>query len=95
MKRIFYFFAILFSTLFLSSNSAQPRVWNAGGTGSFTLLYPQDTIAYKKIQMQSEKIYMQLYKGFATVKGTYFFKNTSIDTLKIKVGYPIIPSDCL
>jgi hypothetical protein len=32
---------------------------------------------------------MQLHKGFATVKGNYFFKNTSKDTLIIKVGYPI------
>ena len=39
--------------------------------------------------MKSEDIYMQLYKGFATVKGNYYFKNTSTDTLKIKVGYPI------
>lgn len=32
---------------------------------------------------------MQLYKGFVVVKGNYHFKNTSKDTLKIKVGYPI------
>lgn len=89
MKRFVYIFCIFIGSIFLISNSAQPGVWNAGGSGSFTLLYPEDSIAYKKIQMQSEKIYMQLYKGFATVKGNYFFKNTTNDTLKIKVGYPI------
>lgn len=73
----------------LISNSAQPGVWNAGGSGTFTLLYPEDTIAYKKIQMKSENIFMQLYKGFAAVKGNYYFKNTTKDTLKIKVGYPV------
>lgn len=89
MKNFFYKIGIIVCTCFLISNSAQPGVWNAGGSGSFTLLYPEDSLAYKKIQMQSEKIYMQLYKGFATVKGDYFFKNTTNDTLKIKVGYPI------
>lgn len=89
MKKTFYFFCIIIFTAFLISNSAQPGVWNAGGSGSFTLLYPEDTVAYKKIQMKSENIYMQLYKGFAGVKGDYYFKNTSTDTLKIKVGYPI------
>ncbi|MCL7755048.1 hypothetical protein [Polaribacter sp. Z022] len=89
MKKFLYSFGILLVTFFFVSNSAQPGVWNAGGSGSFTLLYPEDTIAYKKIQMKSENIYMQLYKGFATVKGNYYFKNTATDTLKIKVGYPI------
>ncbi len=89
MKKLIYFFGIVFFSIFLISNSAQPGVWNAGGSGSFTLLYPEDSIAYKKIQMKSEDIFMQLYKGFAVVKGNYYFKNTATDTLKIKVGYPV------
>ncbi|QNM84667.1 hypothetical protein H9W90_10710 [Polaribacter pectinis] len=89
MKNFYYLLFIFLGSLFLVSNSAQPGVWNAGGSGSFTLLYPEDTVAYKKIQMKSEDIFMQLYKGFATVKGTYYFKNTASDTLKIKVGYPV------
>ncbi|MGJ8743008.1 hypothetical protein [Polaribacter sp.] len=89
MKNFHYLVIVFLASILLLSNSAQPGVWNAGGSGSFTLLYPEDTIAYKKIQMKSETIFMQLYKGFATVKGNYYFKNTSTDTLKIKVGYPI------
>lgn len=89
MKKQIYFLLGFITSFLLVSNSAQPGVWNAGGSGTFTLLYPEDTIAYKKIQMKSEDIFMQLYKGFATVKGNYFFKNTSKDTLTIKVGYPI------
>ncbi|QTD36710.1 hypothetical protein JL193_11235 [Polaribacter batillariae] len=89
MKKFCHLFIIFIVALFLVANSAQPGVWNAGGSGSFTLLYPEDSMAYKKIQMKSENIYMQLYKGFATVKGDYYFKNTAKDTLKIKVGYPI------
>lgn len=89
MKKIVYYVALIIVVIALTANSAQPGVWNAGGSGSFTLLYPEDSVAYKKIQMQSEKIYMQLYKGFAVVKGNYFYNNTSADTLTIKVGYPI------
>lgn len=89
MKRLFTYLIITFGTLFLLSNSAQPGIWNAGGSGSFQLLFPEDSIAYKKIQMQSEQVYMQWYKGFAVIKGVYHFNNTTNDTLRIKVGYPI------
>lgn len=89
MKKYIYIFSLIICTSFLIANSAQPGIWNAGGSGSFTLLYPEDTVAYKKIQMKNEAIFIQLYKGFASVKGTYYFKNTATDTLKIKVGYPI------
>ena len=74
MKNFHYLLIVLLGSLFLVSNSAQPGVWNAGGSGSFTLLYPEDSIANKKNQMKSEDIFMQLYKGFAIVKGNYYFK---------------------
>ena len=70
------------------SNAAQPGVWNAGG-GGYHLLYPEDSLSFKKIQMQSESISMQLYPGFAVVKGQYQMYNTTEDTIKVKVGYPV------
>lgn len=70
------------------SNAAQPGVWNAGGT-VFTMLYPEDSVVFRKVQMQYEKIYIQLYKGFAVVKGVYTFRNTGNDTLRFKMGYPV------
>lgn len=79
---------ILLSLIFLS-NATQPGIWNAGGSGSFKLLFEEDSLAYKKIQMQSEKIYMQLYKGFAVVKGEYNFLNSTEENITLKVGYPI------
>jgi hypothetical protein len=78
---------IVFSTLL--SNATQPGIWNAGGSGSFKLLFEEDSLAYKKIQMQSEAIYMQLHKGFAVVKGEYNFLNSTDTSITIKVGYPI------
>ncbi|WP_072783660.1 hypothetical protein [Flavobacterium haoranii] len=70
------------------ANAAQPGIWNAGGT-VYTMLYPEDANTFKKVQMQQERIFIQLYKGFAVVKGTYVFKNTTNEHLQFKMGYPI------
>lgn len=70
------------------ANASQPGVWNAGGT-VFTMLYPEDSLTFKKVQMVEEKIYIQLYKGFAVVKGNYLFKNTTNEKLNFKMGYPV------
>jgi len=70
------------------ANAAQPGVWNAGGT-VFTMLYPEDSLTFKKVQMEQERIYIQLYKGYAVVKGTYIFRNTTKEKLDFKMGYPI------
>ncbi len=88
-KSYIFICTLLIGCFLLVSNSAQPGIWNAGGSGSFKLLYPEDSIAYKKIQMQSESIYIQLHKGFAIVKGNYNFYNSTDSIIKIKVGYPI------
>ncbi len=70
------------------ANAAQPGIWNAGGT-VFTMLYPEDSLTFKKVQMVEEKIYIQLYKGYAVVKGNYLFKNTTNEKLNFKMGYPV------
>ncbi|MFC6268212.1 hypothetical protein [Frigoriflavimonas asaccharolytica] len=72
----------------ISANAAQPGIWNAGGT-VFTMMYPKDAATFKKVQMQNEKIYMQLYPGFAVVKAWCRMKNTAKETLKFKMGYPV------
>lgn len=83
----------LFLFLFTSSNhsygnAAQPGVWNAGGT-VFTMLFPEDSATFKKVQMQREQVYIQLYKGYAVVKGVYLFRNTTGESLSFKMGYPV------
>lgn len=71
------FTAFLLITITLAqktfANAAQPGIWNAGGT-VYTMLYPEDAITFKKVQMQQERIFIQLYKGFAVVKGPMFLK---------------------
>ena len=71
------------------ANIAQPGVWSSGGTGTFSLLYPEDSTAYKKIQMKQELVLVQLYRGFATVKGTYWMYNNEKQPVTLKVGYPM------
>ncbi|HMR40407.1 MAG TPA: hypothetical protein PKA90_08240 [Ignavibacteria bacterium] len=80
---------LLFFSAEVRSNVAQPGLWNAGGMGNFSLLYPEDSLAYKKIQMIDERISVQLYKGYAVVKGVYKMFNDTKDTVKIKTGYPL------
>ncbi len=84
---------LLFTFCFLAphklfANAAQPGIWNAGGT-VFTMLYPEDSLTFKKVQMQQERIFIQLYKGYAVVKGIYLFRNTTGEKLNFKMGYPV------
>lgn len=60
MKKITQLLAFLGLMMLLCSNVSQPGVYNSGGM-AFTMLFPEDSLAYKKVQMQEEKIYMQLY----------------------------------
>ncbi|KAA3627444.1 MAG: hypothetical protein DWQ02_19715 [Bacteroidetes bacterium] len=71
------------------ANAAQPGLRMAGGMGGFTLLFPEDSASYQIIQMQEEQVSIQLYPGFAVVKGSYWMQNTTPDTLNMRTGYPV------
>lgn len=88
IKSFLVVISVIFTTHTLKANAAQPGIWSAGGN-TFTMLYPEDSASFKKVQMQSEQIFIQLYKGFAVVKGVYFFKNHSKEKLSFKMGYPV------
>jgi len=88
LRNFLLFASLIFSSQNLKANAAQPGIWGAGGT-TFTMLYPEDSASFKKVQMQREQIFVQLYKGFAVVKGVYFFKNHSKEKLSFKMGYPV------
>lgn len=53
------------------------------------MLFPQDSSTYKKVQMQEEAICIQIYKGFAVVKGKYKMVNSTSEKLNFTMGYPI------
>lgn len=83
---ILYLFVLAGSVF---ANAAQPGIWNAGGMGNFSLLFPDDSLSYKKIQMVNERVSIVLYKGYAVVKGEYKMYNDTQDTIKIRTGYPL------
>lgn len=85
-KRVIYLMYMAFFVLF-GFNIAQPGLYNSGGA-TFTMLYPQDSVSYKKVQMVEEHVAIQLYKGFAVVKGVYTMHNTTTDSLQFTMGYP-------
>ena len=89
MKKTIQLFLLLLGSITAIANTAQPGIRSAGGTGGFTLLFPEDSAAYKKVQMQKELVSIQLYPGFAVVKGEYWMYNSTKDLISMKTGYPI------
>ncbi len=73
----------------LLSNAAMPGFFNVGGSGVFVPLYKEDSTHLEKIQMQEEQISILLYKGFAVVKGEYYMRNLTQNTVSLKTGYPV------
>lgn len=80
---------LVFVGLTTSANVAQPGLFNAGGANPFTLLFQQDTIFYKQIQMQRERVSIDLYRGYAVVKGQYWMHNPLDTAVTFTTGYPI------
>lgn len=70
-------------------NVAQPGVWQAGGAASYSLLFPDDSIVLSKVLMIKEAVFIQLYPGYAVVKGVYDMYNESDADLVLKAGYPV------
>lgn len=89
MKKSGFAVLLLLLPMIGSSNVAEPGVWNSGGTGNYTLLFPGDSSYYQKIQMERELVLIQLYPGFAVVKGNYWMRNTTGDTIVMNAGYPV------
>jgi len=65
-----------------------PGIWNAGAGGQPYPISPADSIHYGKIRIQKQLILVNLYAGFAVVKGEYSFTNTSNQPILMQIGYP-------
>jgi hypothetical protein len=89
----------LFMTAFvisMNANVAMPGFFNAGGGQEFVLMYPQDSVHLDKVQMKEELILINLYPGFAVVRGDYYMHNHSDSIVSLHTGYPansIYPHD--
>lgn len=89
MNKLLAFLLFMASQVCVFANSAQPGIWSSGGFGHFHLLFPEDSAAKGKISMAYEKVLIDIYPGFAVVKGTYRMKNLSDKKLKFRAGYPL------
>lgn len=89
MKKLSLLLALLASALSLVANVAQPGLRNAGGNGHFTPVFSEDSAAFQQIQMVREQVCVQIYPGFAVVKGSYWLYNTAEKPVQLKVGYPL------
>lgn len=74
------------------ANIAQPGLYIAGGNGVFKPYYPEDSAAVGQIRMAREAVFMQLYPGFAVVKGRYWMVNAGKSPVRMKTGYPLWPA---
>jgi len=76
-------------TLMVYGNAAMPGIWQTGHGGRFIPLFKPDSLHLGKIQMQKELVLINLYKGYAAVKGTYWMYNQTDQPVTMRVGYPI------
>lgn len=70
-------------------NAAMPGVWQGGATARFVPMFSSDSAALQHVSMQREQILVDLYPGYAVVKGTYWMRNTSSKPIDMLVGYPL------
>jgi hypothetical protein len=89
MKPWIFFLSIISFNTIAQSNPAMPGIWNAGVGGQFYPLFEKDSIYFGKIRMQKELVLVNLYPGFAVVKGEYSFLNLSNEDIRMHVGFPV------
>jgi hypothetical protein len=87
MKYVFLYLSLFFSTMAFS-NVSMPGIFQTGGSASLSLLYPADSNEIGKIEMAREKVAIDLYQGYAVVKGSYLLINSEPDSVFIRMGYP-------
>ncbi len=66
-----------------------PGMWSTGHGGRFIPLFREDSVHLGKIQMQQELVLINMYPGFAAIKGEYWMYNTTDKSVTMRVGYPI------
>lgn len=89
MQRIIFLLVAVFTSMVAFGNAAMPGIWSTGHGGRFIPLFKEDSMHLGKIQMQRELVLINLYHGFAAVKGEYWMYNTTDKPITMRVGYPI------
>lgn len=88
-RKIFFILAILIFHTNNFANIAMPGYWNTGTGRTFFPFFKEDSIHFGKVQMKEELITVQLYRGFAVVKGVYKMLNLTDENIFLRVGFPV------
>jgi hypothetical protein len=64
-------------------------MWGTGYGSRFTPLFDEDSVHFGKIAMQKETVLINIYPGFAAIKGEYWMQNTTSTPITMTVGYPV------
>lgn len=88
-SKIFFILAAIFMQTNMFANIAMPGYWNTGTGRTFFPFFKEDSIHFGKIQMKEELITVQLYRGFAIVKGVYKMLNLTDENIFLRVGFPV------
>jgi hypothetical protein len=89
MKRILTLVVFFSLSLTALGNAAMPGMWSTGHGGRFIPLFKEDSVHLGKIRMQRELVMINLYPGFAAVKGEYWMVNETDQPVSMRVGYPV------
>lgn len=87
MKKKFLLLLILLQPV-ISLCVPQSGVWRSGGIANYSLI-SSDSVLCSYIQIQEQKVLIQLYPGFAVTKTTYQMSNTGMDTITLEAGFPV------
>ncbi len=82
-------FLMVFSEAKVLANAAMPGYWNTGSAPFFVPMFPADATYQSFLSMDKEQVDVQLYRGYAVVKGTYFIRNRADSLIHLNMGYPV------
>jgi hypothetical protein len=89
MKPWILFLSLISFNSFAQTDPALPGIWNAGVGGQLYPPFEKDSVHFGKIRLQKELILVNLYPGFAVVKGEFSFLNQSNDNIRMHIGFPV------
>lgn len=81
-------FQVIVSTDMYAQETTSSDLWN---TGTSAQIIPMDELPVtpQEISLISEKVWVDLFPGFAVVKSVFTFSNQTDQPLSIKIGYPV------
>ncbi len=86
-KKISFIFCLFYSSLVFSQEEL-PAFWNVGGFGTIVPSSDGKQDYLSQIQLNQERILIQLYPGFTVVKASYELINLTEESLQFDIGYP-------